>query len=158
MNSITVIDKTMRRWTLRMAAMTALALAIVVAFGPHAEAQTVPLTGKIVSASSTNGTIFTTPQSGTKFVLTQWCTNIAAAAPGEVVLFGSSFGFIAMIEGLYSDIGNAGQASCVSFSPGYVMPFRETISCTNLILVGTVGLDDVTIPCSISGVASPTVP
>jgi hypothetical protein len=157
MNSVTRIVKTRRRWILKMAAISAIALAAVVAFGPHADAQTVPLAGKIVSASSNTGAnILTTPQSGTKFVLTQWCVDIVPAT-GEVVLSGSSFGFIAMIEGLYVGGGNPGQSPCVSFSPGYVMPFRETISCSEIFSAPST-TESISVPCSISGVASPTVP
>ncbi len=143
----------------KMAAMTTIALAVLIAFGLRADAQSVPLSGKIVSASSrasvTGNNVFTTPQSGTKFVLTQWCVELnQAAQAGNAILTGSTFGFIAEIQGAYIiSAENPGKAACVSFSPGYVMPFRETISCAEQSLEYSGG-----VTCSISGVLSATLP
>jgi len=141
----------------KVAGLTTTTLAALIGFCLRADAQSLPLSGKIISASSVSGNnIFTTPQSGTKFVLTQWCVELKQvdSGVGSAVLTGSTFGFIAEIQGLYSTSGNPGKAACVSFSPGYVMPLRESISCS----VQPVEPSTIGVTCSISGVLSTTLP
>jgi hypothetical protein len=102
----------------------------------NARAQSVPLTGKIVSESSRSiasggsATVYTTPTAG-HFVLTQVCSY----KPG---VSGNTFGLIA------STIEQGDTNPCVSLSPGYALPAREVISCQNV--------NPNSNECSISGV------
>ena len=114
---------------LRFAPLLIGAVALAGAGIPHALAQTVPLHGTIVSAStsvaaSSSATVFTTPAHGS-FVLTQFCGS-------GTTLSGVTFGFIA-------------PAGCYSFSPGYALPASEVLKCT---AGGSAGA------CSISGILS----
>jgi hypothetical protein len=113
-----------------------LSLAGVLAAGA-ASAQSLPLKGKIFSASaaiSANGTttVFTTPLRGDVFVLTEACTT------GGITLSGKTFGTITRFGSILA---------CLSFSPGFALPANEDVQCTDL----TGNPDN----CSISGVLVP---
>jgi hypothetical protein len=118
--------------------LTAGSIALLVAGtipSSRAAAQSVPLTGQIVSAGvssgASSGSVYTTPRGPSKFVLTQFCSS-----PG-VGLSGANFGFIAFTP--------SNGPTCTSFSPGYALPSSELLAC------GTSGSG---FSCSISGVVT----
>jgi hypothetical protein len=103
-------------------------LAVVTGFGLAnlaAHAQTAPVQGKLVSASTQTSaqskvTIYTTPSSG-HFVLTQFCAGASAS------LSGKTFGSIASTgPGLSTNL----PLPCISFNPGFPLPTHEKIECT----------------------------
>jgi len=138
----------MKRYTI-----LTVALSLLVYFATAAEAQ---LAGTITSASvnltEVSGeletqTVYTTPKTGSTFVLTQAC---AGATPGNedlsTIMFftGKTFGSIADLE----PAPFSGPSGCLSFTPGYAMPPGEQIQCS-------VEEGEGQFFCSISGVLMP---
>jgi hypothetical protein len=118
-------------------------LAVVTGFGLAslaAQAQTAPVQGKLISATtqisgiSTVVTVYTTPSSG-HFILTQFCTG------GFGTLSGKTFGSIASCPGSLGP--GANPPPCISFYPGFPLPTHEKIHCTGAGF------------CSIAGVIEP---
>lgn len=103
-------------------------ITILMATAQHGVCQTVPLRGRIISASINSAApavMVTTPKTGA-FVLTQFCTTYQGG------LTGSSVG------GIVSFSVPNGSPPCASFNPGYALPPNEQIICQG--------------QCSISGV------
>jgi hypothetical protein len=104
-------------------------------------AQTVPLSGKIVSRSVSytitaanhgNAVVYTIPATGS-FVLTEFCGT-------GTTLIDNKFGFIAAPD----------PNQCVSFSPGFALSNSSQIICSGLEqYLGSIAA------CSISGVLGP---
>ncbi len=119
--------------------LVVLACALAVGLPGTVRAQSLPLRGTVVSASTNvapgaTKKVATTPASG-KFVLTQFC------AGGPMSLAGATFGFIAAVA------QTTGASNCVAFRSGYALPSNEVLQCTNLNTLGS------SVGCSISGVS-----